>query len=488
MALKKPSDFFKREQISIVDTIINDLNNDAKPNTVSTAFESFQNNLNNFEIVSKKVESIQEEIQSLLKKEDFDRALVSQLLIVEKSIREVQDKVKGANEETLIEIRSEVSNLTNVVENLLEVEFPKYKKQVTKNQLNVGEKFDVFKDIVENDINNIKNELDDKLENVAEALDGNLEYFNQQIEKATLEVKKTTDVYNKLSKIVENKILNGDQKLNEYSQNIKQLYESFVDLQNIFENKNLSQIKVINEKFEVISSNINNTINIFNEDISNFKEKISSEILNVKADVVINEQHLKKVETYIKENYNEIVNLREEVFDEIKKLPTGDIKLNIQRLEEKIDYIRKTYSKIEPEVIVKEVIQEGLLNEPPDIKNEDPLTPLDKKFVTLDQLQQHYRLFINRIQQQLSTLGGGGETRLKYLDDVVGIATNAASCDGKYLKYDHSSGTFTFSQINGVPTFIQNTQPTPSELGGSNKYLWWDTSGGNITLWIEDGN
>jgi hypothetical protein len=28
-------------------------------------------------------------------------------------------------------------------------------------------------------------------------------------------------------------------------------------------------------------------------------------------------------------------------------------------------------------------------------------------------------LFINRVQQQLSTLGGGGETRLKYLDDIV---------------------------------------------------------------------
>lgn len=34
----------------------------------------------------------------------------------------------------------------------------------------------------------------------------------------------------------------------------------------------------------------------------------------------------------------------------------------------------------------------------------------------------------------------------------------------------------------GVPTFIQTTAPvTPG------KYLWWDTSGGNLTLWIEDG-
>lgn len=39
----------------------------------------------------------------------------------------------------------------------------------------------------------------------------------------------------------------------------------------------------------------------------------------------------------------------------------------------------------------------------------------------------------------------------------------------------------------GVPTFIQATQPTIKELAGYAKYAWWDTSGGDLTLWIEDG-
>jgi hypothetical protein len=39
----------------------------------------------------------------------------------------------------------------------------------------------------------------------------------------------------------------------------------------------------------------------------------------------------------------------------------------------------------------------------------------------------------------------------------------------------------------GSPTFIQTTQPTSGELGGATKYAWWDTSGGDLTLWIEDG-
>ena len=37
-----------------------------------------------------------------------------------------------------------------------------------------------------------------------------------------------------------------------------------------------------------------------------------------------------------------------------------------------------------------------------------PLTPLDQNFATLQDLQDHYRKFLVRIQQQLSSLGGGG--------------------------------------------------------------------------------
>lgn len=59
----------------------------------------------------------------------------------------------------------------------------------------------------------------------------------------------------------------------------------------------------------------------------------------------------------------------------------------------------------------------GLLSEPDNVKQgSDPLTPLDKKFITLEELNKHYSLFLSRIQQQLSTLGGGGETNLTYMD------------------------------------------------------------------------
>ena len=75
----------------------------------------------------------------------------------------------------------------------------------------------------------------------------------------------------------------------------------------------------------------------------------------------------------------------------------------------------------------------GLLAEPSDKKiQSDPLSPLDQKFVTIEEFQNHYKLFLSRIQQQLSTLGGGGETNLAYMDFPIKSVTSASYT----IKYD----------------------------------------------------
>jgi hypothetical protein len=35
--------------------------------------------------------------------------------------------------------------------------------------------------------------------------------------------------------------------------------------------------------------------------------------------------------------------------------------------------------------------------------------------------------------------------------------------------------------------FIQDSAPTAEQLAGASRYQWWDTSGGALTLYIEDG-
>ena len=124
---------------------------------------------------------------------------------------------------------------------------------------------------------------------------------------------------------------------------------------------------------------------------------------------------------------------------------------------------KKVKKKITPHIIKEEVILEKQeedknkviftqpnYTESPSSKNNDPLTPLNQDFLTVKEFNQHYKLFLNRIQQQLSTLGGGGETQLKYLDDVVGIATNPSSYDQKFLQYNHNLRKFEFVDPNDV--------------------------------------
>jgi hypothetical protein len=101
-----------------------------------------------------------------------------------------------------------------------------------------------------------------------------------------------------------------------------------------------------------------------------------------------------------------------------------------------------------------------LLNEPPTYDQAiddkpDPLTPLDKKFATVDDLSKHYTTFVNRVQQQLATFGGGGAVDLQYLDDISGIATNISAYDGMNLVVDldqtgvHKGKKFKFAVASG---------------------------------------
>lgn len=129
---------------------------------------------------------------------------------------------------------------------------------------------------------------------------------------------------------------------------------------------------------------------------------------------------------------------------------------------------KKQENKIVENIEIKEdtLIEKslGLLSEPSDVKQQsDPLTPLDQNFVTLEDLNKHYKLFLSRIQQQLSTLGGGGETRLEFLDD---IDRNSAKTDNYFLKYDATLnkwigdpadgvGITSIVSITGVTTYYQ---------------------------------
>ena len=188
-------------------------------------------------------------------------------------------------------------------------------------------------------------------------------------------------------------------------------------------------------------------VKYYDEDVKKLKEQIISvkESIPIVPEVKYYDEELKSLNEEIQELYKKVLSIKipnqDEYIKEIDELYSSFEEKN-HRLLEKINYLEEVFNKFNE----KTILNEGLLNEPPTVKTSDPLTPLDQNFVTLDQLQNHYRTFINRIQQQLSTLGGGGETRLEFLDDVD---RNSAKTDGYVLAYQASTGKFIGTSVSG---------------------------------------
>ena len=146
------------------------------------------------------------------------------------------------------------------------------------------------------------------------------------------------------------------------------------------------------------------------------KEEIDSIVGDLKLDFVFEEVANLKKETKkkkIKEQksvrafenwlYSETSKQQEQIIENVIE----DSSEEVLEIEEKLEEQKET-------LIEKSL---GLLAEPSDVKQQqDTLSPLNQNFATLDDLQKHYKLFLSRIQQQLSTLGGGGETNLTYMD------------------------------------------------------------------------
>ena len=154
----------------------------------------------------------------------------------------------------------------------------------------------------------------------------------------------------------------------------------------------------------------------------------------------------KRIQTSLNEKFESVGNKLDEEVDSLKTKLSGLPKPKYY--EEELKKIRKELKNFESlrEIVeqiqirqenVEDLQENYLLNEPPeeaeDIgSGQDPLTPMDQKFATLSDLASHYRIFINRIQTQLSTMGGGGAGFIKDLDDVdiTGLA------NGYILQYN----------------------------------------------------
>jgi len=562
VALKKPSEYFKKD-IATVNNSVQELVKTPELNTFSDAFQSFKNNLSKIEVLSdfsetldnyrvniervnhlsSSIEDIKTEIQTLLKKEDLDRAMMSQLLVVEQSIQEVQNKVKGINEKNLTEIRLDVAGLTEDVNEFLEIEVPKYKKLIVDSELRTSARYEELEENVNQTLEGIGEFVDGKYQELTETLEGinekslsgiledfkllerNLEQLKEE------EIPKYKGFIVETERKTEAKLDEFDDKLSstlvKFEENVNQtveknhssLIEEIKELENDFtkikeqdipkykgfivetEIKTESKINDFQKKFDETVSNVLEKISLIEddktdlvnevvqkiEDVKNLNEEVSKELKdNEVYKNEINEKisdlriEIVRNETHIKVQNKTLKSIQEEVKDTLSKINLEEFEEKSHKLNEKIKYLEEVFEKFSE----REILTENIVVEPPSTDNQDPLTPLDKNFVTLEQLQEHYRLFINRIQQQLATIGGGGETRLEFLDD---IDRNSAKQDGYVLQYSSAVGKFIgTSYVPGgggnVAIAITDTAPTSPTPGN----LWYDKEIGRTFIYYQD--
>ena len=563
MSLKKPTEFFgknnnKKEEIATnlpenLGEYKSNLKNIEVLNEFTENFGSFADNITKINTLEEGIQELKEELKNTLTQEDLDNAVMSNLLILEKNIDNIQKSLKGINRENLKNIYEEVENISNQVL-LVTEELPRYKNLIKSNEVYLDKKLVQYQESVNENLTDFSNFIDNKFDSIEQSIEDSIEGINESaLNKITTNVKNIEKLVNteipRHKKQVTEKVIEIDEKFSSYQKNIENYQEEIQlkiqevqqSFETLFENEVpkyqslLANAKIENDKkvesivnklTHKIKALAENTLKLNEEleDKSNvldqaFETKISaleSYILNAKKEAEETTQTYRKLyqvieakglsdrsqfDTYEKaishissqfssvyekieetkkeiekkELYQEELNNIQESFnqkfiqvetlienknqklkeankvlvdnivslkEEVSKISVSELHQNYQQISRKVNYIEEVFSKFND----KTVLNESVLPKSTEIKTKDPLTPLDQNFVTLDQLQSHYRLFINRIQQQLSTIGGGGETRLEFLDDVD---RDSAKVDGKFLKYDASVGKWVGATASG---------------------------------------
>ena len=415
---------------------------------------------------------------------------------VNKEVTTALSEVEKLNTDTISEVKEDFKNNTKEVKNLVEEELPKYRKFFTETELKTEETIknaiDSYKETIENlnakvkvfteteipkynnllietklksekEVKELEEEVLTKVNSLSEKVDRvsgdvtektteKIEELQTVIDEYKEEIDSISKTYNNLYKDFKKREISDNEKLEGYSNEIEKYNKRFAFLEETV-TEDLREIQSV-----LIRSNETYHTSLKAE-VGKFRSKISEQMEGLQMDLVVNEQHIKK------QNEN-IETVKEEIQEVLKRLQLDTLEEKNKELVEKIAYLEETISEInEKKLLVED--NPTLPGDPSTNNSSDGLTPLDQKFATLDDLQNHYRLFINRIQQQIATIGGGGAGFIYDLDDVsfdVGVGT------GKLLIYDGAKWVGIASTAVGggdASTLAENTTGTNLVLSGN---------------------
>jgi len=397
-------------------------------------FKQFEKNLNG--INEKSLSKIREDVNSLFEhvnefsKEElpkYKKIFTEGKLKSEKYFSTLSEKIILFEEK----LKEEISNVNLNVENFSNAELPKYnnllinlklktEEEIKSIEIDVKNKIDIFSDNLKSLKNNLSEEnllFKDKIENT-------IFLYKEKTDSLVNDFSHITKIYESTLKDIKSREISIDKKLETCSNSIEKLFEKN---ENIFE-----EVNNISKKSQ---KNILETENNLNQNILNLNDSLNEKIQNLQKDILVNEQR-------ITQRNKEYENIKKEIQFVIEKLKIDFIEEQNKKLSKKISHIEKIFEKFNEKTVLNE--SGSLLVGDEGAKTKDPLSPLDQNFVTFKDLAEHYRTFINRVQIQMASIGGGGAGFVKDLADVdiTGIST------GSILKWNSSINKWVIGEIN----------------------------------------
>ena len=414
------------------------------------------------------VSSLDDKVDYLLESElpKYKKFFAETELKTEEKIKGVTDFVESKVEILESEYQNQIQNLNSLVKEFIEQEIPKYKNLITESKIKVEQDFIDLEESIQNKIQQIDESINSLIEDTNhQNQENNLKVTNQLLELQQIvensknQIDSISNTYENLYKDFRKREIHENEKLESY----QKLLDSFSEKISILEDNFTDDVCNLQENLDISTSKY---YNVLKKEVGYFEENISNKVKDLEVNIVVNEKHIKDIQKSV---YEVLDNLKLDLIEEKSK-----------ELTDKISHVETILEKFNEQ----SVLNEGLLNEPPNVKNSDPLTPLDQNYVTLKDLQDHYRLFINRIQQQLSTIGGGGAG---FMYDLADVEFDRSSGNNKLLIYDQANSRWVglastaLSSSGGSSTLIGLSDVDSSNLGDG-RFLRYDASTSEFTF------
>ena len=454
---------FKNDINESIEKIDDDLT--SKLSTISETISSI--NENHLDEFRDEVSSLDDKVDYLLESElpKYKKFFAETELKTEEKIKGVTDFVESKVEILESEYQNQIQNLNSLVKEFIEQEIPKYKNLITESKIKVEQDFIDLEESIQNKIQQIDESINSLIEDTNhQNQENNLKVTNQLLELQQIvensknQIDSISNTYENLYKDFRKREIHENEKLESY----QKLLDSFSEKISILEDNFTDDVCNLQENLDISTSKY---YDVLKKEVGYFEENISNKVKDLEVNIVVNEKHIKDIQKSV---YEVLDNLKLDLIEEKSR-----------ELTDKISHVETILEKFNEQ----SVLNEGLLNEPPNVKNSDPLTPLDQNYVTIKDLQDHYRIFINRIQQQLSTIGGGGAG---FMYDLADVEFDRSSGNNKLLIYDQANSRWvgiasTALSSGGSSTLIGLSDVDSSNLGDG-RFLRYDASTSEFTF------